>query len=76
MSVFVLRGYLSETGFMQGNKNVDIPNPHSEVLRIPAQTDKLCPRFTQTFTTCSRNCYFEISQVSECYRTNSKRYDF
>lgn len=48
-----MRGYLSETGLIQGNKNVDIPNPHSEVLRIPALKDKLCPRFTQTFTTCS-----------------------
>lgn len=74
MSVFVLRGYLSGTGFIQDNKNVDIPNPHSEVLRKPYTPDKLCPRHTQTFTTYSSEYIFEISQVPECYRTNSKHY--
>lgn len=62
-------------GLRQDTKNVDISYPHSEVLRKPMLKDKSCPRITQTFTTCSSQHIFEISQVSECSRTNSKRYD-
>lgn len=36
-----------------------------EVLRKPVLKDKSRPRYTQTFTTCSYQYFFEISQVSE-----------
>jgi len=56
-------------------KNVDIPYPRFWGPEKTRNYRQVCPRITQTFTTCSSNCFLKFLRFQKRYRTNSKRYD-